>query len=124
MTDAEPPAAEASARLKPQASSVTQIGTWSEGFSRVRISASMPQVYQPVGGLRGQQHVVDADAPVLLQRAGLVVPERVDARALVDRPQRVGEAEVDDAAEGRRVGGRKSASLAQTAGPSSPAARG
>ena len=27
-----------------QGASVTQIGTWSEGFSRVRVSASMPQV--------------------------------------------------------------------------------
>ena len=31
--------------LRPaQSSSVTQIGTWSEGFSRERVSASMPQV--------------------------------------------------------------------------------
>ena len=35
---------------------------------------------EPVGGLRRQQQVVDADAPVLLPGAGLIVPERVEAR--------------------------------------------
>ena len=34
---------------------------------------------QPVGGLRRQQQVVDADAVVLLPGAGLIVPERVEA---------------------------------------------
>ena len=34
----------AGALKRAQGSSVTQIGTWSEGFSRERVSASMPQV--------------------------------------------------------------------------------
>ena len=35
---------------------------------------------QPVGCLRGQQQMVDADAVVLLPGAGLIVPEREQAR--------------------------------------------
>src|SRR6266545_8048974 len=33
---------------------------------------------EPIGGLRREQEVVDAQAPVLRPAAGLVVPERVD----------------------------------------------
>ena len=55
---------------------------------------------EAVGGLRGEEDVVDADAPVLLVGAGLIVPEGVEAGALVDGAQGVGEAEVGDAAEG------------------------
>ena len=55
-------------------------GTWSDGFSQPRTCLSMPAVDEPVGGLRRQQQVVDADAVVLLPGAGLIVPERVEAR--------------------------------------------
>ena len=36
---------------------------------------------EPVGRLRRQQQMIDADAVVLLEGAGLIVPERVDAGA-------------------------------------------
>ena len=39
---------------------------------------------QAVGGLRRQQQMVDADAVVLLERAGLVVPEREQVGGVAD----------------------------------------
>ena len=57
-----------------------------------------PGVEQPVGGLRRQQRMIDADAIVLLPRTGLVVPERVDAAGGMEGAQRVGEAEVENRA--------------------------
>ena len=63
-----------------RASSSTHTGTWSEGFSQPRVNLSTPAADEAVGGLRREQDVVDADAVVLLPGAGLVVPERVDAR--------------------------------------------
>jgi hypothetical protein len=54
---------------------------------------------QTVGGLRGEQHVVDTDAVVLLPGAGLIVPERVDAGAGLAGAQSVGEAERLQAAQ-------------------------
>ena len=67
---------------------------------------------EPVGGLRRQQQVIDADAVVLLPGAGLIVPERVERRPSVVGANRVGQAEID-AARGMlaRVCGRNSASF-------------
>ena len=56
-------------------------------------------VDQPVGGLRRQQQMVDADAVVLLPGAGLVVPEGVEVGGVADRADRVGQAEIDQGAE-------------------------
>src|SRR5438105_699794 len=42
-----------------------------------------------IGGWRREQDVVDADAVVLLPGAGLVVPERVEALAIITRAYRV-----------------------------------
>ena len=64
-------------------SRVTITGTWSDGLSQARVWRSIAGA-EPVGGLRRQQQVVDADAVVLLPGAGLIVPEGVDAR----RPSR------------------------------------
>ena len=60
---------------------------------------------QPVGGLRRQQQMVDADAVVLLPGAGLVVPEGVEVAGVADGANGVGEAEIGQRAEllpGRR----------------------
>ena len=54
---------------------------------------------QPVGGLRRQQHVVDADAVVLLPGAGLIVPEGVEAGSSVERAHGIGQAEMGQRAE-------------------------
>ena len=54
---------------------------------------------QPVGGLRRQQQVVDADAPVLLPGARLVVPERVEPLVVADRADGVGQAQAGQRAE-------------------------
>ena len=54
---------------------------------------------EPVGGLRRQQHVVDADAVVLGPGAGLIVPERVEAAGVAAGADRVGEAEIGQRAE-------------------------
>ena len=51
---------------------------------------------EPVGGLRREQHVVDADAPVLLPGAGLIIPERVEAGVVADGADRVGQPEVGE----------------------------
>ena len=40
---------------------------------------------EPVGGLRRQQQMVDADAVVLLPGAGLIVPEGVEAGGVAFR---------------------------------------
>ena len=52
---------------------------------------------QPVRRLRREQQVVDADALVLLPRPGLIVPEGVEARTIVARPERVRVAEPEQA---------------------------
>ena len=57
----------------------------------------MPAAVQPVGGLRRQQQVVDADAVVLLPGAGLIIPERVEARVVADRANRIGQPEIAEA---------------------------
>src|SRR5665647_3933894 len=56
-------------------------------------------VGQPVGGLRRQQQVVDADAVVLLPGPGLVVPERVQVGSIAGGADGVGEAEIQETAE-------------------------
>ena len=76
----------------------------------------MPQVSSRSAACGGQQHVVDADPPVLLEGPGLVVPEGVDprpwstARSASVRPR------LTSRRKAARVGGRNSASFAQTAG--------
>ena len=57
----------------------TTTGTWSDGFSQLAHMLVDRRRDQPVGGLRRQQEMVDADAVVLLPGAGLVIPERVEA---------------------------------------------
>ena len=54
---------------------------------------------QPVGGLRRQQQMIDADAVVLLPGAGLVIPERVEVGCVADGADGVGEAEIGQRAE-------------------------
>ena len=54
---------------------------------------------QPVGGLRRQQHVIDADAVILGPGAGLVVPEGVEVGGIAAGADRVGEAEIEQRAE-------------------------
>src|SRR5215203_7197755 len=54
---------------------------------------------EPVGGLRREQEMVDTQAPVLGPAAGLVVPEGVDRRVGLEGADRVGQAEVDQAAQ-------------------------
>ena len=54
---------------------------------------------EPVGGLRRQQQVIDADAVVLGPGAGLVVPERVEVGCVADGADGVGQAEIDQCAE-------------------------
>ena len=71
-------------RAGAQAASISRsinTGTWSDGFSQERTCLSMPAAREPVGGLRRQQQVVDADAPVLLPGAGLIIPEGVEPGA-------------------------------------------
>ena len=66
---------------------------------------------EPVGGLRRQQHMVDADAVVLLPGAGLIVPERVEAGlSLAARTASV-KPRLVSARKRARVCGRNSASL-------------
>jgi len=71
---------------------------------------------QRVGGRRRQQQMVDADAPVLLPGAGLVVPERVEPRPIGGGADGLGEAEVEEGAEPRPRLRRNSASPVQAAG--------
>ena len=54
---------------------------------------------EPVGGGRRQQHVIDADAVVLLPGAGLIIPERIEAGIVAGGAQRIGQAEIDQRAE-------------------------
>ena len=54
---------------------------------------------QPVGGLRRQQQMIDADAVVFGEGAGLVVPERVEIAGVADGANGVGEAEIGQRAE-------------------------
>src|SRR5262249_60833623 len=54
---------------------------------------------EPIGGLRRQQQMIDADAVVLLPSAGLVVPERVRPRPLASGPDRVRQSEMRKGAE-------------------------
>ena len=56
-------------------------------------------VDQPVGGLRRQQHVIDADAVVFLEGAGLVIPEGVEVGGIADGAERVGQPEIGQRAE-------------------------
>ena len=51
---------------------------------------------EPVGGLRRQQDMVDADAVVLLPGAGLIVPEGVEVGAVAAGAHRVGQPEIDE----------------------------
>ena len=48
---------------------------------------------QPIGRLRRQKQMVDANAVVLLPRARLIIPERVEAARVGRRAQRVDQAE-------------------------------
>ena len=59
-----------------------------------------PRRNQPVGRLGRQQQVVDADAPVLLPGARLVIPERVEALVVADRANCVGQAKARQRASG------------------------
>src|SRR4051794_19977956 len=43
-----------------------------------------PDPGEPVAGLRREQQMVDAQSPVFLPCAGLIIPERVLARSIVD----------------------------------------
>ena len=54
---------------------------------------------QPVGGLRRQQQVVDANAVVLLPGAGLIIPERIKVAGIARRADGVGEPEIEQRAE-------------------------
>src|ERR1700722_16364705 len=54
---------------------------------------------QIVGGLRGQEQMVDPDAVVLLPGARLIVPERIEAGGVRRRAQRVGQAERNELTE-------------------------
>src|SRR5262249_15470726 len=54
---------------------------------------------QPIGRLRRQQQMIDADAVVLLPGAGLVVPKRVRAGPVASGPDRVGQSEKGEGAE-------------------------
>ncbi len=83
-----------------QSANSTRIGVWSEALSRPRIALSISTDCEPVGRLRRQQQVVDADAVVPLPGAGLIIPERVEAAGVRRRPQGVGEAERHEFAEG------------------------
>ena len=75
-------------------------GTWSDGFSRPRTCLSIRQRLEPVGGLRREQMVVDADAIVLLPGACLIIPESVNA-GLVRRElaHRFGKAQIEQRTE-------------------------
>jgi hypothetical protein len=55
--------------------------------------------HQPVGGLRGEEQVVDADAVVLLPGAGLIIPERIDAVRLCRGADGIREAEIGERAK-------------------------
>ena len=74
------------------ASSVTQVGAWSLGFSWSRTQRSTPALEQPRGGLGVEQEVVDAQTGVPLPALAEVIPERVDALLRVQLAQRVGPA--------------------------------
>ena len=52
---------------------------------------------EPVGRLRRQQQMVDAQALVLLEGAGLIVPERVAVRLVVAGAERAGQPEIERA---------------------------
>ena len=54
---------------------------------------------EPVGRLRRQQQVIDADAVVLGEGAGLVIPECVEVAGVADRADGVGEAEIGQRTE-------------------------
>ena len=72
-----------------------KIGTWSEGFSQLRGRGIDLAGLKPVGGLRRQQQMVDAQALVLLVGAGLIIPERVAVRLVVAGAERVGQPEIE-----------------------------
>ena len=55
---------------------------------------------EPVGGLRREQQVIDADAVVLLPGAGLVIPERVFMRRAVSLHVGVAQPEIEQRAIG------------------------
>src|SRR5947208_12290867 len=54
---------------------------------------------QPIGGLRREEKMVDADPVILLPGARLVVPKRVGARAVASGADRVEQSEVVEGAE-------------------------
>ena len=68
------------------------MGVWSDALSAPR--------GQAVGGLRRQQQMVDADAQIVLPGATLIVPEGISAHLGMDLPIGIGEAEVNECAEG------------------------
>jgi len=54
---------------------------------------------EAVGGLRRQQQVVDADAPILLPRARLIIPEGVEPAVIAHRANGVGQAQIGEGAK-------------------------
>ena len=77
----------------------TRIGVWSEALSRPRMALSMTTERSRSAAWGESMQVIDADAVVLLPRAGLIVPERVQAPRVGRRPQGVGQAERHELAE-------------------------
>src|SRR5690348_8358417 len=91
-----------SARLNIQVDVNRYVVRWLLPAADIAVDAG---VAQAVGGLRGQHDVVDADAVVLLERAGLIIPEAIEPRVVAYRPNRIGQAEIGESAEalpGRR----------------------
>ena len=78
-----------------------KIGTWSDGFSQPRGRGIDLAGLEPVGRLRRQQQMIDAEALVLLPGARLIVPERVAMRLVVAGAEGVGQAEIDERLECR-----------------------
>ena len=74
-------------------------GTWSLGLSQPRTSRWTITSFEPVGGLRRQQQVVDADAVVAVPAEGLEVPEGVARARRVTARMRVGQAEIEQRPE-------------------------
>ncbi len=70
----------------------TQTGVWSDDFSRPRYSLSTPALVMRSASSGDKQDVIDPETVVALPRARLVVPERPDPAARVERVDRVGPA--------------------------------
>src|SRR5579883_1186489 len=54
---------------------------------------------QPIGGLRRQQQMIDADAVVPLPAEGLEIPKRIEPAGIGGRAQGVGQAEIQEFSE-------------------------